>query len=95
LRKVATGVPGWHLGQTQFTHGQAIFLLGLVHGHFDAEGLDGDAVSEDGKHGSGINTGIAVVVPVERIIETINEPEWAEERKRAIMDPAQAPRPVH
>jgi hypothetical protein len=84
LKKVETGIPGWHLRQTQFTSGQAIFLLGLVHGHFDAEGLDYDVVSEDATYGSGINTGIAVVVPVEKIIETINEPEWADMRKRAI-----------
>jgi hypothetical protein len=62
-----------------------MFLLGLVHGHFDAEGLGDDAVSEDARRGSGINAGIAVVVPVEKILETINEPEWADERKRAIM----------
>ena len=67
LRKMETGVPGWHLGQTKFTHGQAIFLLGLVHGHFDAEGLGSDAVASDSRNGSGINTGIAVVVPVENL----------------------------
>jgi hypothetical protein len=62
-----------------------MFLFGLVHGHFDAEGLDGDAVLADAKHGSSFHSGIAVVVPVEKILETINEPDWAEERKRAIM----------
>lgn len=82
MLRVETGRPGHHRMQTTFTSGQGIFLLGLVHGHFDINNLNDD-VSEGGGVG-GVNTGIGVVVPVEKIVETINEPVWAEERRRAI-----------
>ena len=87
LSKRETGIPGHHQRQTKFTSGQAMFLLGLVHGHFDAESVHDDVVSEDGGLSGGINTGIGVVVPVEKIVETINEPDWANERKQAILRP--------
>ena len=73
--------PGHLLGQAGFTSGQALFLLGLVHGHFDVDAV-GDVVSEDASTGNSINTGIGVVVPVEKIIETINDPDWVAERTR-------------
>jgi hypothetical protein len=86
LRKQITGTPGWNLRKTEFTSGQAMFLFGLIHGHFDAEGLHDDTSAEDGGEASGgINTGIGVVVPVEKILETINEPEWAKERTQAVL----------
>jgi hypothetical protein len=86
----ASGDPGVHRRQTIFTSGQGMFLLGLVHGHFDAEGLNDDSISEDGGSTGGINTGIGVVVPVEKILETINEPEWANERKLMILESRRA-----
>jgi hypothetical protein len=87
LEKVQTVEPGLHQRKTIFTSGSGIFLLGLVHGHFDVQNLNDDVLSE-GRSASeaGIHTGIGVVVPVDKILETINEPEWAENRKRSIMD---------
>jgi hypothetical protein len=43
-----------------------------------------EEVSEEDRGVGGMNSGIGVVVPVEKIIETINEPVWAEERRDAI-----------
>lgn len=62
------------------------YLLGLMHGHFDIENLNADVVSED-LNGvtTGIHTGIGVVIPVERIIETIMQPKLKEKR-RAVAD---------
>jgi hypothetical protein len=78
---------GSHQRKTTFTSGPGIFLLGLVHGHFDVQNLNDDLMAEDNSaSGAGIHTGIGVVVPVDKILETINEPEWAEGRKRSIMD---------
>jgi hypothetical protein len=85
LMKQETGIPGHHTRQTKFTDGQAMFLLGLVHGHFDAKGLHGDIVVEDARISGSIHTGIGIVVPVEKILETINEPDWVDERKQAIL----------
>jgi hypothetical protein len=62
--------------------GETTYLLGLVHGHFDIENLNEDAVS-DIDNGRGINTGIGVVIPVEKILETIYQPELVEMRKKA------------
>jgi hypothetical protein len=68
-------------GATQFR------LLGLMHGHFDIENLNEDTVVDSAALVSGgINTGIGVVIPVEKILETIDQPELIEMRKKAITE---------
>jgi hypothetical protein len=62
----------------------AYYLLGLVHGHFDIKNLNEDAVVDDAGAG-GINTGIGVVVPAQKIVETIMQEELATKRQ-AIID---------
>jgi hypothetical protein len=62
-------------GSLTITEGPQLFLLGLVHGHFDSEFMPLDAVA-DGPGKSGINMGIGIVVPVEKIIEVINQPTF-------------------
>jgi hypothetical protein len=86
LAKVESQEPGLNSRETTFTHGPAIFLLGLVHGHFDIQNLNDDIATEDDAASGGIHAGIGVVVPVEKILETINESGWAQERKKAIME---------
>jgi hypothetical protein len=68
--------------------GSRIYLLGLMHGHFDVQNLKEDVVLDDDADGTrGINTGIGVVIPVEKIIETIRDhPELIEMRKKGIED---------
>jgi len=49
-------------------------LIGLVHGHFDQRSSDLDIVAEDATsafYGERINSGIAIVVPADRIRETM------------------------
>jgi hypothetical protein len=60
----------------------SIYLLGLMHGHFDVENLNEDMVAGDSAPQSGINTGIGVVIPVEKVIETINHPDLVENRRK-------------
>jgi hypothetical protein len=68
-------------GATQFR------LLGLMHGHFDIKNLNEDIVVEHlADVTRGINTGIGVVIPVEKILETIDQPELAEQRKKLADD---------
>jgi len=62
--------------------GSNLFLLGLMHGHFDVENLTEDVVVEDANGPSGIHTGIGVVIPVEKIIETLNQAGLVEQRRR-------------
>jgi hypothetical protein len=63
------------------------YLLGLMHGHFDIPNLTEDtAVDAQDDPKRGINTGIGVVIPVEKIIETIDQPELVEMRRKAIQE---------
>jgi hypothetical protein len=62
------------------------FLLGLMHGHFDIKNLNEDTVVDDAEATKGINSGIGVVIPVEKILETIDQPELVELRKKAAIE---------
>jgi hypothetical protein len=67
--------------------GDKMYLLGLMHGHFDVENLTEDVVVDDGGDGSrGIHTGIGVVIPVEKLIETLSLPELVEKRQTDARD---------
>ena len=55
----------------------AIFLLGMVHGHWDA--ARGDVVPADAGDQETINKGIAIVIPAQHIIETIRQEAFAAE----------------
>jgi hypothetical protein len=57
-----------------------VFLLGLIHGHWDVElGKSGDATQVD-DFKSRVNAGIAMVVPACKILEAINSQELADLR---------------
>jgi hypothetical protein len=74
-------------GKSQISSTAQCYLLGLMHGHFDIENLNEDVVTEDERGAtSGIHTGIGVVIPVEKIIETLLHPELEEMRKTALTD---------
>jgi hypothetical protein len=71
-------------------------FLGLIHGHFDLPNLVEDSVVEDdASGGGGINTGIGVVIPAEKIAETLYQPELVAERQaiEAAYDREQAATP--
>jgi hypothetical protein len=59
-------------------------FLGLIHGHFDIPNLIEDSVVEDDDAGTsrGINTGIGVVIPAEKIIETLYQLDLVAERQK-------------
>jgi hypothetical protein len=60
-------------------------LLGLMHGHFDVSDLNADVVVDsERKATTGIHTGIGVVIPVEKIIATVEDPDLVSERERMI-----------
>jgi len=66
--------------------GNAFYLLGMVQGHFDIESDRMDAVSEEDVGSGRINTGIGVVIPVERIIETINQSDLQHQREEIVQN---------
>jgi hypothetical protein len=55
----------------------AIFLLGMVHGHWDAR--SGDIVPAAVDEQEAINKGIAIVLPASHILETIRQEAFAAE----------------
>lgn len=68
-------------------------LLGLMHGHWRVQPPKdvpkGDDATLDAISDEWINMGIAIVVPVERIIATINHPEQAQMREKIDLEQAE------
>lgn len=60
----------------------SIFLLGLVHGHWDLHLPDTDSVETDATRRLEINSGMAIVVPATKIIEVLNHPALIEQRRQ-------------
>jgi hypothetical protein len=66
------------------TRAGAIHLLGLVHGHWDlASGEHVDAARDSLDGGEHVNMGIAIVVPVTRLLEILNYPAVRDAREQA------------
>lgn len=63
--------PQWH-----------IYLLGLIHGHWDARG--GETVPDSTRQGESINQGIAVVAPATQILETIRQDRFMDIRSAEV-----------
>jgi hypothetical protein len=61
------------------------YWLGLIHGHFDyKDSLLADSVTTDNLYNMSINMGIAVVIPVSRILEVLNQKEFIDYRNQQI-----------
>jgi hypothetical protein len=71
------------------SNNRGAFLLGVMIGHFDITNLKEDAIIEETLHeiderdAEAINSGIGLVIPAYRILETINRDEFAEAQSRA------------
>jgi hypothetical protein len=61
--------------------GQVFWWLGLIHGHFELSKLEIDDLVEDSLINCQINMGIAIVIPVWKILEVINQEALMEQRK--------------
>jgi hypothetical protein len=62
---------------------EPIYWLGLMHGHFDLTHLEiEDGLSQDNLYNVAINMGIAIVVPVNKILEVLNQPDFISFRKQ-------------
>jgi len=76
-----------HLGSTRYRDGtlwaanEYMFrLLGLMHGHWGVDDLDIDVFTEDDQ--GKINAGIAIVTPIDKVIEVIQQSKLTELKKR-------------
>jgi hypothetical protein len=65
---------------------KGLALLGLMHGHFDVPNLNEDVVADDDTPERSVHTGIGVVIPLEKIIETINHPELSATRRKIVSE---------
>jgi len=77
-------VGGFFIGE----HAQ-IILLGIVHGHFDAEEGTTKTDAADTLTEHKINMGIAIVVPIEKVLDTILQSEIASKEDEVIKKEAE------
>jgi hypothetical protein len=68
-------------GEKLRLHGNGrVFLMGLVHGHWDVEESRKNNYQVVHNRPGGVNMGIAIVVPASKILETLNQPGLVEFR---------------
>jgi hypothetical protein len=61
---------------------RSVFLLGLIHGHWDIDANKQDeTLQADQFEKERVNMGIAIVVPMQKIMETVNQPKLADARE--------------
>ena len=60
-------------GDTAMFRLPAVYLPGLVHGHWDASSSELDEAIEDSTSRTQVNMGIAIVVPCDKIVETLDQ----------------------
>jgi hypothetical protein len=65
-------------GQYSIPNRWHVFILGLIHGHWDAR--HGDTVPDSTTDGGSINQGIAMVAPASHILETIQQAKFKDIR---------------
>lgn len=61
---------------------EPIYWLGLIHGHFDLSRLEIDEAELDNLIDLKVNMGIAIVVPVSKILEVLNQEEFVKSRDK-------------
>jgi hypothetical protein len=70
-------------GQIKKAGSEMYFLLGLIHGHYDIKVGRSEIIPEGQEATEAINMGIAIVVPVDRILEVVDQRSFAEQRLAA------------
>lgn len=68
LRPACITIDDWKLPTSRWR----IYLLGLVHGHWDVKAENADDAPQDNATNGRVNAGIVMVVPGYKILETIN-----------------------
>ena len=64
---VHTGPVRWFDGGPRFAEKPIFYLIGIVHGHYSKK-----VPIDTGDDIEALNTGIAIIVPIERIISFVN-----------------------
>ena len=69
------------------------YLMGLMHGHFDVTAIDENSLDALPLK-ERVNMGIAIVVPVGKILEVITQPRMKDERERLLREREAEPPPL-
>lgn len=84
-------------GQVKFAQkvpvGGIFYLLGVMHGHWDRDENTIDGLAQD-IDGGWVNMGIGIVVPATKILEILYQPEWVDEREKAMDEETKKQLPV-
>ena len=64
-------------GKPMRYRGTTYYLMGLVHGHFETRAVCDEVAEDFSLDDDSLNMGIAIVVPVAKIIEVLNHPKLA------------------
>lgn len=70
--------------ENKIVFGYMMYLLGLIHGHWDTRSPEGDLLGDDFDRVSSVNMGIALVVPASKILEVIMRSDREKQRKERI-----------
>jgi hypothetical protein len=77
-------VRGGPIEKTSFFLPGPFYLLGLVNGHWDIDPMEkNDPDPRSGKKPEAVNLGIAVVIPVKKIRDTLHHPELVAARRQS------------
>lgn len=79
LRSVTVDPLGGTVRASTARLSRRFYLLGLVHGHWDAQFAAGDGASVPDPL---VNMGVAIVVPTQKIMEVLNMPKLVRERRQ-------------
>lgn len=71
-------------GHVLYLQMRYIYLLGLIHGHYDIELPQKDNIVEDSVRKEAINMGVAIVVPSQKIKDVLYHPEIIKARGEKI-----------
>jgi hypothetical protein len=61
--------------KSKFTH----YLMGMVQGHFEIENSE-DTIKLKCEKGGKSNAGIAIVIPIQKVVEIVDMPEFVAHR---------------
>jgi hypothetical protein len=64
-----------HMGKASKLAAGKVYLLGLMHGHWDLPVTSTEELAKDMSNIERVNMGIAIVVPVSKILEVLDHPE--------------------
>lgn len=83
------------IGKSFRTGAERLFYwMGLMHGHWESKLSEDASTSDNALLEERLNMGIAIVVPVSKILEVINQDSFRMERERIISEKLKAMAPV-